>query len=100
VRVLRGPARFAIAGLAFVAILFLFVFPTRSFWAQRQQIAGARHDLMVLREQNARLAKEAARLDTDAEIERIAREQYHMVHPGERAFAVVPAPPSTTTTAP
>lgn len=98
-RVLKGPARFAIASLAIVAALFLFVFPTRSFWAQRQQIGAARHDLMVLREQNARLAKEAARLDTDAEVQRIAREDYNMVLPGERSFVVVPTP-TTTTTAP
>jgi cell division protein FtsB len=90
----------AIMSLIVVAILFLFVFPTRSFLAQRAQISGARHDLTVLRAQNGRLAKEAARLGTDAEVERIAREDYKMVLPGEKAFAVIPAPPSTTTTVP
>jgi cell division protein FtsL len=100
VRLLKGPARIAIGSLVVVAILFLFVFPTRSFLAQRSQISGAQHDLDVLRTQNARLQKEAARLQTDAEIERIAREEYGMVRPGERAFVVIPAPPTTTTTAP
>ena len=31
-------------------------------------------------------------LDTDAEIERIAREQFDLVRPGEQAFAILPAP--------
>jgi len=97
---LKGPARVAIASLFVVAILFLFVFPTRSFLGQRQQIGAARHDLTVLRAQNARLAKEAARLQTDAEVERIARQQYHMVKQGERAWAIIPATPSTTAPSP
>ena len=61
---------------------------------------GARHDLAVLRSQNARLQKEAALLNTDAEVERLARSQYHMVRKGEKAYAVIVAAPTTTTTAP
>jgi cell division protein FtsB len=100
VQLLKGPARIAIMSLIVVAILFLFIFPTRSFLSQRSQVSQARHDLTVLRAQNARLAREAARLQTPAEIEKIAREQYFMTFPGERAFAVIPAAPTTTTTAP
>jgi cell division protein FtsB len=98
VRILRGPARFAIASLALIAILFLFVFPTRSYLAQRRQIAGARHDLNVLRQQNARLEAEAQRLNTGTEIDKIAREQYNMVKQGEQSFAIIAAPTTTTTT--
>ena len=94
-RILKGPARIAVMSLVIVAILFLFVFPTRSFLSQRGQIAEAQQDLDALRAQNARLAREAARLGTDAEVERIAREEYQMVRPGERAYAVIPAPPTT-----
>jgi cell division protein FtsL len=98
-RILSGPARIAIMSLILVAILFLFVFPTRSFLAQRHQIGAAQHDLDVLQAQNRKLEDEAARLKTPAEIEQIARTQYGMTRPGEQAYAVVPAPaPSTTTT--
>ncbi len=99
-QLLKGPARIAIMSLIVVAILFLFVFPTRSFLAQRSQVSQARHDLAVLRAQNARLAKEAARLNTPSEIEKIARERFFMVYPGEQAYAVIPSPPTTTTTTP
>jgi cell division protein FtsB len=94
------PARIAIAALASVAILFLFVFPTRSYLAQRGAVNDARHDVQVMREQNERLQDEANRLQTPEEIERVAREQFRYVYPGERAYSVVPAPATTTTTTP
>lgn len=87
-----GAARAALASVLLAALLLLFVFPTRSLLAQRDDIGRARHDLEVLQNENERLAREAALLSTPSEIERIARERFHMVRPGERAFAVVPAP--------
>jgi cell division protein FtsB len=95
-----GPARIAIAALAVVAILFLFVFPFRSYLAQRGAVNDARHDVHVIQEQNEKLEREAELLRTREEIERVAREQYRYVYPGERAFAVIPAPETTTTTTP
>jgi cell division protein FtsB len=91
-----GPARTAIIALIIVAVLFLFVFPTRSFLSQRADVNDAREDVEVMREQNARLEDEANRLKTQEEIERLAREQFHYVYPGERAYSVIPAPTSTT----
>jgi cell division protein FtsB len=98
---LTRPARIALVALALVAILFVVVFPVRSYWSQRRQVSAAQHDVDVLRRQNERLAQEAARLQTPSEIEREAREDFHMVRPGERAFVVTPAPaPASTTTVP
>jgi cell division protein FtsB len=93
------PATFALAALALVAVLFLFVFPTRSFLSQRSDVDAARRDVAVLREQNEKLAREASLLQSPEEIERLARTQLHWVFPGEEAFTVIPAPePATTTT--
>ena len=75
-----------------LAVLLTFVFPTRTFLAQRASIAGARQQLQVLDQQNAELGERAAKLRDDAEIERIAREQYNLVRPGEEAYAVLPPP--------
>jgi len=100
------PTTIALVALGFVAILFLFVFPTRSYLAQRRDISSAQHDVTVLRQQNGKLGQEARRLQSPAEIERLAREQFHYVHPGEKAYTIIPAPaPSTagassTTTVP
>jgi cell division protein FtsB len=74
------------------------VFPTRSYLAQRNDVADAQHDVAVLKEQNAKLAAEAQRLQTRAEIERMARNQFNMVYPGEKVYKVQPAPQTSTTT--
>lgn len=97
-------ARIALAALALVAILFVFVFPTRSYLAQRRHVATARHDVDVLREQNDKLQALAAQRQTPAAIERMAREQFHYVKPGEQVWNIVPvestSPSTTTTTVP
>ena len=95
VRSWGGPARGALIALAIVAILFLFVFPTRSYLASSRSVRDERHDVEVLREQNERLAAEANRLQTPSEIERLAREMFHMVFPGEQAYSVMPEAPES-----
>ena len=90
-------ARVALIALGIVATLFVFVFPTRSYLDQRREVGAKQHDVNVLKEQNDKLAAEVSQLQTPAEIERMAREQFHMVFPGEQAFNVSPAATTTTT---
>ena len=54
--------------------------------------AEAEERLDVLRDQNAAYEARIERLQTVEEIERLAREQYNLVFPGEEAYAVLPAP--------
>lgn len=90
-----------IASVVLVGLLFLFVFPTRTYLAQRRGMDAAHQRVKVLSQQNRELAAQVKRLNTDSEIERIAREQYNLVRPGEEAYAILPAPqPVTPTTAP
>jgi cell division protein FtsB len=94
-------ARLALGALALVAILFVFVFPTRSYLAQRRQVSAAQHDVDLLKQQNDKLQAIATHMQTDAEIERMAREQFHRVFPGEQAYDIVPGaqtPPGTSAT--
>ena len=81
-----------------VGLLFAFVYPTRTFLEQRDQMQRARQQLSVLDRENSKLEAESAKLQNDAEIERIAREKYGLVKPGERPFVIIPAPTTTTTT--
>lgn len=81
-----------LATVAFVGVVFTTVFPTRTFLAQRASLAAAIEQLEVLEEQSRLLEERARLLEDDAEIERLAREEYHLVRPGEEAFAVLPAP--------
>jgi cell division protein FtsL len=98
--------RLALLLVVLVGLLFAFVYPTRTFLDQRAQTNKARTQLETLRSENARLARESKKLSTDAEIERIARERYGLVKPGERSFVILPAPttapppPSSTAPAP
>ena len=81
-----------LASVVLVGVLFAGVFPTRTFLAQRTSIARAEKQLDVLGEQNAELERRARELQRDSEIERLAREQYNLVKPGEEAYAVLPPP--------
>ena len=80
--------------VALVGFLFVAVFPTRTWMAQQQSIAEAEEQLRVLDEQNALLGERIASLQEDEEIERLAREQYNLVRPGEEAYAVLPPAPT------
>lgn len=99
---LRRAAWPLLVSVVLVGILFAAVFPTRTYLAQRASISRAEKQLQVLGEQNADLQAQATKLQSDAEIERLAREQYNLVKPGEEAYAVLPPPAhaTTTTTAP
>ncbi|MGH9155977.1 MAG: FtsB family cell division protein [Acidimicrobiales bacterium] len=75
-----------------IGVTFVGVFPSRTYLAQRSTLAAAERRLEVLAAENARLADRATQLMTDAEIERLAREQYNLVRPGEEAYAILPRP--------
>jgi cell division protein FtsB len=81
-------------------ITLLAVFPARTYFTQRHNLAAAGERVEILSEQNAQLSERVKRLHTDAEIERLAREQYDLVMPGEEAYAILPAPESDKPKAP
>lgn len=104
----RAAVRLTLVLLLVIGALFAFVFPTRAYLDQHRQTNTAESRLELLRKHNAQLAAERKRLESDAEVQRIARERYNLVLPGEKAYAVVPgntapaagAPGSTNTTVP
>jgi hypothetical protein len=75
-----------------IGVLLVAVFPTRTFLAQQASVRAAEEQLGVLDEQNRLLEDRVRLLNDDAEIERLAREEYHLVRRGEEAYAVLPAP--------
>lgn len=87
--------RTVVAGLLFALVLlgflFAFVYPTRTYLKQREQIQAAEERLGILQDQTAALRHDTERLEGDAEVERIAREQYGLVRPGETPYVLVPA---------
>ena len=83
-----------VATVVVLGLAFLAVFPTRTYLPQRRDLRHTEQRLDVLSRQNQELSGRVARLNTDAEIERLAREQYNLVRPGEEAFAILPPPGS------
>ena len=79
----------AILLLAALAFTVSGVFPFRQLFHQRRQVEATREQLQQLVDQNDALAAEIETLQTDDEVERIAREQYGLVRPGESAYAVI-----------
>jgi cell division protein FtsB len=75
---------------ATLAILVLVVFPTRSYLKERGDMNSATHQVQSLDAQNRQLTNQIGRLNTDAEIERLARKDYGLVKPGEEAYAILP----------
>jgi len=92
----RPSMRLALFLVALVGLLFVFVYPTRTFLDQRDETKKARAQLEVLQTENARLARESKRLTSDSEIERLARQKYGLVKPGQTPFVILPAPTDTT----
>ena len=88
-RRLVGPI---LGAAALVVFLVAGVFPTRTYLSQRDEIATAERKLAVLTVENEKLGDRVEQLHTDREIERLAREQYNLVRPGEEAYAILPGP--------
>ena len=73
-------------------MMFLFVFPTRSSRSSARS-ATRRQAVDVSKAQNEVLTREEHQLRTKSQIERLAREQFNMVLPGEQAYNVMPGRP-------
>jgi cell division protein FtsB len=89
---LSSKARIVVASVIFIGFLFGAVYPTRTYMSQQRELRAAHDKLELFREQNGRLETEAKRLESDEEIERIARARFNLVKPGEEAYAIVPVP--------
>jgi cell division protein FtsB len=79
--------------LATVVVLFIAVFPARTYLDQHRQRQQAVAGIKSTEAGNKALEQRIRTLHTDAEVERLAREQYNLVRPGEEAYAILPTRP-------
>ncbi len=70
----------------------LFIVPTKSYLNQRKQYNENLRKLEAVQAANARLDTQIEALQTDTEVERIARARYNLVRNGDQIIAVLPAP--------
>ena len=95
-------------GMLIVTLLFLLVgaafltqlVPYQQILESQRQVESARAHLAMLEDQNARLQADVDALQTDAEVEKLAREKLGYVKPGERAYVVLDPPESEAAPAP
>ena len=90
--------RSSVAALVVVGLLFVVVFPVSAWLDQRSTLDRSERRLQTLQRERKRLDRQAAIIITPAEVEKIARERFGMVRPGEQAYAAVPGPSVTTAT--
>ena len=79
-----------VGGLALVGLLFIAVFPARTYLQQRHQRQQVLAQIKSTDAKNKALEQRIRTLNTDAEVERLARAQYNLVRPGEEAYAILP----------
>ncbi len=80
----------AVVALALSVLAGLAVLPTRTWMSQRQDMAEARADLARIEDEVAELSAQLEQLRTDDEIERMARQHFDLVYPGEESYRIVP----------
>jgi cell division protein FtsB len=82
----------ALAALIGVVVTAAGIFPFRQIIGQGKSVELAQEKLAALEQENARLTAEAVALAGDPEIERLARQQFGLVMPGEVGYVVVSPP--------
>lgn len=92
-------------GVLMVSLLFLLlgaafitqVVPYRQIIESQRQVTAAQERLTTLETENQALQADVAALNSDEEIEKLAREKLGYVRPGETAFVVLDPPGSDDT---
>jgi hypothetical protein len=88
-----------LAGIAAVAIL-VTSFPLSVLLSQHKQLSAEAAQLSQLQHQNALLAEQRQQLNSNAEVKRLAQQEYQLVEPGQSLFVILPPTGQTTPTAP
>ena len=86
------PPLLLIAVLAGSALLFAGVFPFRQIIASNRAVEVAEGKLEALQAESLVLEGRIVALQTNQEVERLAREQFGLVMPGEIGYVVVVPP--------
>ncbi len=78
--------------LGLVVIGGLAVLPARTWMTQRAATSEAETQLSQIDGRIAELEAQLTLLQTDSEVERMARENFDLVYPGEESYRILPAP--------
>lgn len=87
-RTRRWSPVWALLLLVALAVTTAGIFPLRQILAQQDQVEATRAKLDALTSETDRLQGLVDALHTDAEVERLARERFGLVRPGEVGYSV------------
>ncbi|MGH9279860.1 MAG: FtsB family cell division protein [Acidimicrobiales bacterium] len=76
--------------VALIGVVLLAVFPVRAYIDQQRQRDDLAQSLLTLTAENQRLSERVTWLQQPDTIERLARDRYQLVRPGEEAYAILP----------
>ncbi len=86
-----GPiAALGITGAVIIGGLALL--PARTWTTQREATEQTESDITFTRQEIAELEARLRVLETDSEVERVAREDFDLVFPGEESYRILPPP--------
>jgi cell division protein FtsB len=91
-RALRMLAFPVVTAAVLAAVLAIGIIPARAYLDQKQTIVESQDRLDTIAATNDELEAQVSRLGSDAEIEKVAREQYGLVKPGEEVYHILPTP--------
>ncbi len=79
-----------LGSVVIAAVILVAWFPAGALIDQRRTLTSAAATLSQLKQEDRALNAESKNLSTSTEIARIARQQFQLVPPGERAYQVLP----------
>ena len=97
---MRGVVRLIVGLFVLLVLLLVAGFPVRAYVDQQRSLTSTSERLAVLEKTNKQLEAQSKELHSDAAVERLAREQYNLVRPGEEAYAILPGPNAAKPAAP
>lgn len=94
----RNRVRVGVAACIAAAIL-VTSFPLTVLYNQHRTLSASAAQLSQLQHQNALLAEQRQQLNSNAEVKRLAQQNYQLVQPGRSLFVILP-PAGQTSSAP
>jgi hypothetical protein len=76
---------------AAAVVLLATSFPLAVLYSQHRQLSAEASQLSQLRHQNSLLAEQRQQLNSNAEVKRLARQNYQLVAPGQALYDILPA---------
>ncbi len=79
--------------LSLAVLVGLAVVPVRTWLSQKEKTRQAEAEISRIDQDIASLERQLGELQTDAEIERRARQDFDLVYPGEESYRILPSEP-------